>query len=121
MMSEVHLSAEEAIKAIPTSESTALLETQVYLAFADPSKAIETLQAYFDQNSDALQKAEPLYSDLIESIKAGKVPYEDLQKQLRPIEEAMSVNGCGACSTPPTGSGYWIYNAFTKKWICTPC
>ena len=45
-MSEPHLSAEEAIKAIPISESTALLEAQAYLAFEDPSKAIETLQAY---------------------------------------------------------------------------
>jgi hypothetical protein len=119
-MSEVHLSAEEAIKAIPTSESTALLEAQVYLAFEDPSKAMETLQAYFKQNSDALKKVEPNCSDLIESIKAGKVPYEDLQKQLRPIEEAMSVNGCGACPTP-TGPGYWVYNSFQKKWVCVFC
>jgi lipopolysaccharide biosynthesis regulator YciM len=119
-MSEPHLSAEEAIKAIPTSESTALLEAQVYLAFEDSSKAIETLQAYFNQNSDALKKVEPHYSDLIESIKTGKVPYEDLQKQLRPIEEAMSVNGCGECPTP-TGPGYWVYNAFQKKWVCVFC
>ncbi len=119
-MSEPHLSAEEAIKAIPTSESTALLEAQVYLAFEDPSKAIETLQAYFDQNSDTLKKVEPHYSDLIESIKAGKVPYEDLQKQLHSIEEALSVNLCGECSIP-SGRGYWVYNAVQKKWVCTPC
>jgi hypothetical protein len=119
-MSEVHLSAEEAIKAIPTSESTALLEAQVYLAFEDPSKAMETLQAYFDQNSDALKKVEPHCNDLMESIKTGKVPYEELQKQLRPIEEAMSVNGCGECPTT-TGPGYWVYNAVKKKWVCTPC
>jgi lipopolysaccharide biosynthesis regulator YciM len=119
-MSEVHLSAEEAINAIPTSESTALLEAQVYLAFEDPSKAIETLQAYFEQNSDALKKVEPHCSDLIENIKARKVSYEDLQKQLRPIEEAMFVNGCGVCPTP-SSPGYWVYNAVKRKWVCTPC
>jgi hypothetical protein len=119
-MSEVHLSADEAIKTIPISESTALLEAQVYLAFEDPSKAMETLQAYFDQNSDTLKKVEPHYSDLIESIKAGKLPYQNLQSQIRSIEEALSVNGCGECSTP-SGPGYWVYNAVKKKWVCNPC
>ncbi|WP_404783853.1 hypothetical protein [Altericista sp. CCNU0014] len=119
-MTDQHLSVDEAIETMPKTETKAFLEAQVHLAFGDNAKAIEILKAYFAQNPDALKKVEPQFSSLSESINTATLQPQDLLSQIRPIQEALSVNGCGECSIP-SGRGYWIYSAIQKKWICTPC
>jgi lipopolysaccharide biosynthesis regulator YciM len=119
-MSDEHLSVDEAIKAMPKTETTAFLEAQAHLAFGNSAKAIEILKAYFDQNPDALKKVEPQFSALSNSINTATTQPQDLLSQFRPIQEALAVNGCGEC-TIPSGRGYWIYSAIQKKWICVSC
>jgi lipopolysaccharide biosynthesis regulator YciM len=119
-MSDEHLSVDEAISAMPKTETKAFLEAQVHLAFGNNAKAIEILKAYFSQNPDALKKVETQFSELSHSINTTSMQPQDLLSQIRPIEEALSINGCGECPTP-TGPGFWVYNAVKKKWVCSPC
>ncbi|HEY9827736.1 MAG TPA: hypothetical protein V6D19_20045 [Stenomitos sp.] len=100
------------------AQRTKLLEADIYLAFGEYEKAIDSLVSY-DENA-----GEKIFSDLVENIKkATQVDdsqTESLRNELFNIIQA-STSFCGECPTSLSLDGLWSWSASKNKWVCRAC